>query len=316
VADRLVKSLRGVIVRKKAGIKAGFPRFKPIERMKSFTYPQFGFRLGERLVLSGLGSISIKKHRQMQGKTKILTIKKTPSGKWFAIFTTDTEKVPSPCKNGPAAGLDLGVEQFAYLSNGEVIENPRHLGQAEEHLKETHRQLSSKKKGSKNRQKAKHRLVIAYEKLTNRRRDFLHKTSRRLVNAYSFLALENLNVAGLAGGYLAKSVLDCSWAEFIGMIRYKAEDAGCDVGNVAAFPSMLKVGSPTLTSRTGEPCPHLSEVQQLRPDTEEVACREVARLPLRGINAPGPQCGDKHTQQSYRRNAGRSSLRRRNHYWL
>jgi putative transposase len=229
VADRLVKSLRGVIARKKAGLKAGFPRFKPLERMKSFTYPQFGFKLGERLTLSGLGSISIKKHRQMRGEVKTLTIKKTPSGRWFAVFTTSAEKTAPLCKDGPIVGLDLGVEHFACLSDGEVIENPRHLKQAEERLKATHQQLSSKKKGSKNRQRAKHRLAVAYERLANRRRDFLHKVSRTLVNSYSFIALENLNVAGLAAGFLAKSVLDCSWAEFVSMISYKAEEAGCEI---------------------------------------------------------------------------------------
>jgi len=229
VADRLVKSLKRVNARKKAGLKVGFPRFKPLERMKSFTYPQFGFRLYERLELSAIGSVSIKKHRQMQGEIKTLTIKKMPSGKWFAIFTTETELV-APCRKiGPVIGVDLGVEHFACLSNGEAIENPRHLRQAEKRLKKTHQQLSGKKKGGKNRQKAKHRVAIAYERLTNKRLDFLHKTSRKLVNSYSFLALENLNVAGLAGGYLAKSVLDCSWAEFVSMIRYKAEEACCEI---------------------------------------------------------------------------------------
>lgn len=229
VADRLAKSLKGVAARKKAGLIAGFPRFKQLERMKSFTYPQLGFKLGKHLELSGMGSISVKKHRLMQGRIKTLTIRKSPSGKWFAVFSTETETA-IPCrKTGPAVGIDLGVEQFACLSDGEVIENPQHLKQAEYRLKETHQQLSSKKKGSKNRQKAKQRLAVAYERLTNRRRDFLHKTSRRLVNSYSFLALENLNVAGLAKGFLAKSVLDCGWAEFVSMIGYKAEEAGCEV---------------------------------------------------------------------------------------
>jgi putative transposase len=192
VADRLIKSLRGVAARKRAGLKAGFPRFKPIERMKSFTYPQFGFRLGERLELSALGDIPIKKHRQTQGKVKTLTIKKSPSGKWFVVFTTEVESAIHCRKAGPLAGMDLGVERFACLSDGETIENPRHLRQAEGRLKERQRQLSHKKKGSKNRQKAKYGVAVAYEKLANRRRDFLHKTSRELVAAYSFLALENL----------------------------------------------------------------------------------------------------------------------------
>jgi len=229
VADRLTKSLKGVIARKKVGIKAGFPRFKPIERIKSLTYPQFGFRLDKRLNVSAIGSIPIKKHRQMQGQVKILTIKKTASGKWFAVFTTETEVPATSRKTGLEAGIDLGVEHFAYLSDGKIIENPRHLKQAEKRLKKIQQQLSRKKKGSKQREKAKLRLASAYESLKNRRYDFLHKASRRLASEYSFLALENLNVAGLSRSYLAKSVLDCSWAEFAGMLAYKAEEAGCEV---------------------------------------------------------------------------------------
>lgn len=229
VADRLAKSLIGVIVRKRAGIKAGFPRFKPIERMKSFTYPQFGFKLGNKLELSGMGSIPIKKHREVQGKIKTLTIKKSPSGNWFAVFTSEIEGEAAPKKQGPSAGLDLGVEHFAYLSDGEIVENPRHLKNAEEKMKGAQRRLSEKKKGSKNRGKARLKVAIAYEKLANRRRDFLHKTSRKLVEKYSFIAMEDLNTAEMAKGFLAKSILDCSWAEFSGMLRYKAEEAGCEV---------------------------------------------------------------------------------------
>jgi putative transposase len=229
VADRLVKSLRGMLARKKAGKKAGFPRFKSIDRMRSFTYPQFGFRLGEHLELSGLEDIPIKKHREIKGKIKTLTIKKSPSGKWFAVFTSEVEESVTQKKAGPAAGIDVGIEHFAYLSDGATIENPRYLKQAEEKLKDAQRRLSGKKKGSGNRRKAKLLVAIAHEKLVNKRRDFLHKVSRQLVDKYALIAMENLNVAGLAHGFLAKEVLDCSWAEFVSMLAYKAEEAGCKV---------------------------------------------------------------------------------------
>jgi putative transposase len=229
VADRLVKSLKVMLAKKKTGKKAGFPRFKSIERAKSFTYPQFGFSLNGILELSGIGAIPIKKHRNMQGKVKTLTIKKSPSGKWFALFTTELEITKPKKKEGPKTGIDLGVEYFAYLSDGTVVENPRHLKNAEQKLSIEQRKLSRKKRGGKNRRKARLKVAIAYEKLTNRRRDFLHKISRKLVNKYSFIAMENLNIAALAGGFLAKFVRDCSWAEFAGMLRYKAEEAGCEV---------------------------------------------------------------------------------------
>jgi putative transposase len=229
VADRLVKAMRCMVAKKKAGMNAGFPRFKSAERMRSFTYPQFGFELDERLALSGIGSIAIRKHREMHGKTKTLTIKNSPSGKWFAIFTTETDDNVRQKKCGLKVGIDLGLEHFAYLSDGTVLQNPRHLKEAEDGLKTAQRHMSMKKKGSKNRRKARIRVAIAHEKVTNRRHDFLHKASRMLVGKYALLAMEKLNVAGLARGFLAKGVLDCGWAEFSSMLAYKAEEAGCEV---------------------------------------------------------------------------------------
>ena len=229
VADRLVKSLRGAVARKKAVRKVGFPRFKSIERMKSFSYPQFGFKLDKKLELSGIGNVAIKKHRELKGRIKTLTIKKMPSGKWFAIFTSEIDRPTPQKKKGPAAGVDLGIESFAYLSDGTSVENPKHLKLAEQKLSDAQRQIAKKKKGSKNRRKVGLKAAIAYERLVNKRRNFLHKTTRRLVDSYSFLALENLNVAGLARGFIAKHVLDCCWAEFASMIAYKAEEAGCEV---------------------------------------------------------------------------------------
>jgi len=210
VADRLVKSLKGVISRKKAGKRAGFPRFKSVDRIKSFTYPQFGFKFDDKLDLSDIGSIAIKKHRDLQGKIKTLIIKKLPSEKWFAIFTTEIEGSGVIKKEEAKVGIDLGIDNFGYLSDGGIIENPRHLKHAEEKLKDAHRNLSRKKKGSRNRRKARMKIAVAYEKLSNKRRDFLHKTSKRLVDSYSLIAMENLNVLGLARGFLAKHVLDCS----------------------------------------------------------------------------------------------------------
>jgi len=229
-ADRLTKSFKGLISRKKTSRKAGFPRFKSIERMKSFTYPQFGFKLLDRHIeLSTFGRIPIKKHRDLEGKIRTLTIKRAASGKWYAVFTSEIDAIYVPRKQGPVVGIDLGIEHFAYFSDGSAIENPRHLKKVEEKLKEARRKLSKKKKQSKNRNKARKKLAIAHERLANQRRDFLHKVSRILVNNYSLMAMEDLNAEALAKGFLAKEVLDCSWAEFVSMLRYKAEEAGCEV---------------------------------------------------------------------------------------
>ena len=229
VADRLAKCIRLMILKKKAGKIAGFPRFKPIERMKSFTYPQFGFKLDRRLELSGMGSIPIKKHREVEGEVKTLTVKRMPSGKWFAIFTSEIEEKQVPQKDILPVGIDLGIEHFAYLSDGTAIENPRHLKASENRLRKAQQELSEKKKGSKNRRKARLRVARVHERLANKRRDFIHKLTHHLAKNYSLIAIENLNVERMSNGFLAKSILDCGWAEFSGMLAYKAEEAGCEV---------------------------------------------------------------------------------------
>jgi putative transposase len=229
VNERLLKSLKGTVSRKKAGRKAGFPRFKSSDRVKSFTYPQFGFKLSEKLHLSKIGAISIKKHRDLVGLIKTLTIKKSPAGRWYAIFISEIGIEHPKRKEQKEVGIDLGVEHYAHLSDDVIIENPRHLKKAEVRLKKRHKALSNKKNGSSNRRKARLRLGSAHERVLDARRDFLHKLSRKLVDRYSLLALENLNIVEMARGFLAKHVLDCGWAEFIRMLHYKAEGAGCEV---------------------------------------------------------------------------------------
>jgi putative transposase len=227
---RLLKAIALVFSKKKQGQKAGFPRFKSFERVKSFTYPQSGFKLFEKEVeLSKIGTIEIRKHRDLNGEIKTLTIKKSPSGKWFAIFTSELDQEAPTKKPGEQVGLDLGIEHFAYLSNGKIIENQRHLKKTAKKLKKEQRRLSRKQKGSKNRRKARTKVAIAYENLVNKRRDFLHKVTHSLVNSYSLIALENLNVSALSKGFLAKEILDCSFAEFTNLLHYKAEEAGCEI---------------------------------------------------------------------------------------
>lgn len=249
VTDRITKAIRLMIRKKKLGNKAGFPRFKSIERMKSFTYPQFGFKLNDKkLELSDIGEINIRKHRELNGKIKTLTIKKTLSAKWYAIFTTINE-ISVKANKGGEIGIDLGVENFAYLSDGKVIENPRYLKKAEKNLKKRQRKLCKKKKGSKNRRKARLSLAVSYEKLKNKRRDFLHKITSGLVKEYSLIKLEKLNVKHLSQGFLAKNILDCSWAEFNNILSYKAEEAGSELVLVNPAKTSQKCSSCSLINK-------------------------------------------------------------------
>ena len=231
IAHRVYNSVMRVFKLRKKGVKCGFPRFKSFDRMKSLHYPQYkrGFWLDKKLKVTPFGEISIKKHREVRGEIKTLTLKKESSGKWFAIFCVETpEEIPKENK-GEAVGIDVGLMRFATLSNGWMIQNPRHLKRWERRLVFIQRELSKKKKGGSNRKKAKVRVAKLHEKISNTRRDFLHKVSTDLVNIYSFIALEKLASQEMSEENYGKQINDAGWNMFANMLAYKAEGAGCRV---------------------------------------------------------------------------------------
>jgi len=229
LVDRLYDALHKKIKMKRNGVKYGFPRFKSIDRMKSLHYPQFGFELGEKLKVTPFGELSIVKHRRIKGRIKTLTIKREPTGKWFACFSVEQEKVLPKENNGRKVGIDLGLKSLATLSDGTVISNPRHLLEREERLAFLQRRLSRASKRGRNRLKAKLRVATVHERISNTRKDFLHKTSVQLVNDYSFIALEKLAAREMAEHRFGKSINDAGWNMFANMLTYKAESAGCRV---------------------------------------------------------------------------------------
>jgi len=226
LTDRLLDALKTKMRLKKSGVKGGFPRFKSFDRMKSLQYPQSGFTLGKKLVVTPFGELSIKQHREINGEVKTLSLKREASGKWYAIFTAECEITPKKNKGG-RIGLDLGLKSLAVLSDGTVVKNPRHLRKHEVKLAFLQRNLSRCKKGSRNRYAAKHKVALLYEKVKNTRKDFLHKLSSSLVSKYSLISLENLASKELAEKNYGKSIHDAGWGMFANMVRYKAESAGC-----------------------------------------------------------------------------------------
>jgi putative transposase len=229
VSHRLQNALIRYFKMKKESKCAGFPRFKNLDRMKSLLYPQSGFRTTERILkITPFGEISIRKHREMKGTVKTLTLKRESSGKFYAIFTTKMEIMPKE-NRGTKVGVDLGLMNFATLSDKIIIKNPRHLKKHEERLAKRQRELSNKEKGSVRRKKQKRKVAVLYEKIRNSRRDFLHKLSLHLANSYSFVALEDLLIKKMTMEGLGKSINDAGWNEFANMLCYKAEEAGCRI---------------------------------------------------------------------------------------
>ena len=248
VADRLSKAyanfFRRVGERSKGScVRAGFPRFK--KRLRSLTYPQSGFKLidaGRRhqvLRLSKIGDIKVRCHRSLEGSVKTLTVKQSPSGKWFATFTAHTGSSPDKVaiKNASqVVGLDLGVKDLVFDSNGAYVANPKHLARHEHRLRAQQKNLSRKRMRSRNFCKAKLRVARQHEHTANTRADFLHKLSRQYISTYDAIGIEDLDISNMLTSSFSRNILDCGWGTLRQMLFCKAESAGKTI--VPVNPSM------------------------------------------------------------------------------
>ena len=212
--------------------KAGFPRFKGEGRYDSFQYRQYGngakFDVQGRLALSKIGAVRVCKDRLLTGTPKTVTITRRADG-WYACIACETEPEPLP-KTGKSIGIDVGLESFATLSNGETIANPRLLRHAERQLRTAQRRVSRRKKGSERRKKARVLLAKAHLKVRRARLDFCHKTAHNLVSRFDTIAVEKLNIRGMVKNHhLAKSISDAGWGQFVPILTQKAESAARQV---------------------------------------------------------------------------------------
>ena len=224
VLRRIDKTFQAFFLRCKRGQVPGFPRFRSESRYDSFTYPQAGFKLSGRLSLSKIGDIKIKLHRPVKGQIKTLTVKRE-NGMWYACFSCVAEPEPLPAKD-EAVGLDVGLLWFVTWSDGTKIGNPRLFRKAQKRLRRAQRRVARREKFSKRWKKAVRIVAKIHRKVFNQRNDFHHKLTRRIVNNYGMIFVEDLNVKGLSRGMLAKSVHDAGWAAFFQKLSYKAANAG------------------------------------------------------------------------------------------
>jgi putative transposase len=230
VTLRVDLAFKAFFRRLKSGEKPGYPRFKGKGRYDSFTYPQSGFKLdGDRLHLSKIGDVRVVLHRPVEGTIKTLTIRRSATGKWYACFSVEYDPTPAPQKES-VVGIDVGLESFATLSNGEKIENPRFFRTDEKALAKAQRKLSKAEKGTPERKKARKIVAHVHERIANRRLNFAHQTSRKVVDRFGTIVFEDLNITNMQKNHhLAKSIADVAWNMFITITESKAEDAGSRV---------------------------------------------------------------------------------------
>jgi len=219
---------------KQGGEKPGFPKFKGKRHDGSYQIPD-GTSVdfsNETISITKIKNIPAILHRKFEGKIKTVTIKRNSLGQYFIVLLIETtEEVADPLKFDPdkTVGIDLGLKDFAIFSTGRVIKNPRFKSVQEKRLKRLQKQLSRKKKGSKNQEKARLKVAQLHARVRNQRQDFLHQLSASLTQDpdYNAFVFENLDIKGMnKTKRRSKAVHDVSWATFLRFMAYKAEKEG------------------------------------------------------------------------------------------
>jgi len=256
---RVDKAFKAYFKRCQEGKTPGYPRFQGYDRYDSFCYPQIEKLKGKptisiengKVILPKIGHIKVKQHRELQGKAKTCTLKREGDC-WYVVFVCEVEAQKKLPYTDMAIGIDMGLKYFATDSQGVVVENPRYFRKSRGKLKKLQQGLAKKKRASNRRKKAVKSVASAHKKVRIQRHDFHHKESRILVNTFETIVFEDFSMHNMvrrpkvkqdengkylhngaaAKGGLNKSIHDAGWANFIELVKHKAEWAGVTVMQV------------------------------------------------------------------------------------
>jgi putative transposase len=238
VLRRLDKAFAAFFRRLKAGGKPGFPRFRAQARFDSAEFRvgdgRLTIRQTKRLGLVGIpGEVKVGWHRALPPDAKAAAAVVSRSrGKWFVCFQIEVPDAAPAERPFAPVGVDMGLSSLVALSTGETGPAPRWPGQAARAPRRAQRAVARTRRDSRRRREAKLRVARLHARVANRRRDVSHQLSRSLVDRFTHPAFEDLNVAGLARGRLAKSVHDAAWTQLVNDAIDKAAWAGGTVSLV------------------------------------------------------------------------------------
>ena len=267
----------------------GFPKFKKKGQRDSYTTNNQKGTVAitdSTVKLPKIGHIIAKFPSKVNGLIKSATISKTPSGKYYVSLLVETIATTLP-KTHSNIGIDLGLTDFIVLSDGSKVANPKFLSKLQHKLAREQKILAKRRavakadqrklSDSRNYQKQKIKVAKVYEKITNTRKDFLHKLSFNLIKNHDVIAIEDLNVKGMVKNRkLSKAISDSSWSTFTTMLNYKAEWYG---------KALIKVDRWYPSSKTCSGCGHLLTKAELPLQVRSWNCPSCLQSNDRDINA-------------------------------
>lgn len=258
--------------------RAGYPSFKRKHGTQTARHTKAAFSYDadtRTLSLAKMpGTLKVNWSRDLCGEPTAVTISKDPAGRYHVSIEFKAPVQDKP-KTGKAVGVDVGLESYVTLSTGEKVGNPRFLEDAYRRLRKEQKALSRKEKGSNNWERQKKRVAKAYAKVADRRADFLHKLSTRLVEEFDVITVETLTVKNMQKNRsLAKAISDAAWSEFVRQLEYKAKWYGKTLVKVDRwFPSTKRCSA----------CGHVGESKPLH--VREWTCTECGCVHDRDVNA-------------------------------
>ncbi|WP_310739074.1 transposase [Microbispora sp. H10830] len=295
---RLDKAFVAFFTRVREGRTPGFPRFKGRGWFDTLEWPKDGdgcrwdsqpeHPTATFVRLQGIGHVRVHQHRPVQGRVKTISVKREGS-RWYVVLSCDDVPAQPLASTGAAVGVDMGVVSLVSTSDGELLDNPRHLEASAGRLAAAQQALARKKRGSKRRREAVARVAALHAKVRRQRVDGAHKAALTLVRSYDVIVHEDLrivnmtrsasgtieqpgrNVAAKSG--LNRSILDAGWGVFLRVLARKAESAGRELIAV----------NPANTSRTCSRCGHCAK--ENRVTQAEFACTACGHTAHADVNA-------------------------------